>query len=686
MACATSPEVIVRGRSAETFADLQTAGHYYVSEYFSHWLLRRETCVVPSIPWTAYNRVLGPRLKTGQSVSKERGDDTELVVYKTVFKCGELYEQPMFIIAQIDYDPENKTKKLPTVLMSFLPDAKQQLLASISEKLDIDLATIHTDIGAIMIEIKAATNPLVDIGDAVTSLHKAESLLRLFCDELFPVYKVALFPNSECLSDHQKSEIKRLEEKDDFIFCDQEFSSQPEAVLRLLTRLKELTTQKSYSKGKLLEEADELLDYLICLKCLVTSTVHNSKVTRIITKDDVVNVVKQVKKTDVKLVQHDVFSKADQKAGLVKKVKSATEILFLNPEQIAVWDGPKHQILHGVAGTGKTVLIQHKILDLDKSLSPEEPITVLATDAVSKVYKKFFGRNGASERVRVSTESNLTLSIRDPETALSQLCRGHLFIDEAQNLRQFNAFLKAISSNKNGQNYVWISLDPLQALDKLHMSIEQVSTELGIATLPALYHVMRCTPEITHFWSKYVPPESPVFYAQGNRMFVQDVPIYRPRGNEEAVELIQGLLQQYVDGENITYRDCAVLIHSPPLSKIPIRKNLLTKLGWSESDYFLSTSDDDIVVRDIPNDIWSLEWSYVFLVAQDAKLFPTDRELDAMQVKQGYRDPGIYICSSRCKVQLFLIALETGIRLNVDLPVIHVPAERINFSFNYLPK
>ncbi|CAB4012005.1 Hypothetical predicted protein [Paramuricea clavata] len=679
MACFPPPEVIVRGRSAETFADLRSAGHYYVAEYFSQWLLRRATCVVPPIPWTAYNRVLGPQFKASKSVAKERGDDTELMVYKTIFKCGELYGAPMFLIAQIDYDPQNKTKQLPTVLTSFLPDNKQQQLALASKKLDIDLAIVHTDIGAIVVEIKAATNPLVDIGDAITSLHKAESLLRLFCHELFPIFKVALFPNSECLSEHQKSEIKRLEQKDGFEFCDSAFSSQPEAVLHLLTRLKEVTTKKGYPK--LLEEANELLDYLICLKCLVTSTVHNSKVTRIITKDDVVNVVKQVKKTDTKLVQHDVFSKADQKAGLVKKVRTATEVLFLNPEQIAVWDGPKHQILHGVAGTGKTVLIQHKILQLDKSLPPQEQITVVTTNAVSNVYQKFFGQNGASKRVSVYTEMNLKLSC-DTETAVTKLCQGHVFIDEAQNLQDFSAFLKAISSNKSSQNYVWISLDPLQALDKLHMSIEQVTAELGIFTLPPLYHVMRCTPEITNFWSKHLPPQSPVCYAQGNRMFVQDVPVYRPSSNEEAVELIHSLLQQYVDGENITYQDCAVLVHSPPLSIIPIRRHLLAKLGWSESDYFQSTSDDNIVIRDMPNDIWSLEWSYVFLVAQDAMLFPTDKELDARLFKPGYWNSGIYICSSRCKVQLFLIAMETGGRLNVDLPTMSIPAERINFSFN----
>ena len=56
--------------------------------------------------------------------------------------------------------------------------------------MDIDLTVLHIGIGAIVVEIKASANPLVEIGNPVTSLHKAEGLLRLF-DESFPICKVA---------------------------------------------------------------------------------------------------------------------------------------------------------------------------------------------------------------------------------------------------------------------------------------------------------------------------------------------------------------------------------------------------------------------------------------------------------------------------------------------------------------
>ena len=101
--------------------------------------------------------------------------------------------------------------------------------------MDIDLTVLHIGIGAIVVEIKASANPLVEIGNAVTSLHKAEGLLRLF-DESFPILQGSVFQNCiELLSEHQKGEFKRLELKDNFVFCDYAFATHPGAVSKLLS-------------------------------------------------------------------------------------------------------------------------------------------------------------------------------------------------------------------------------------------------------------------------------------------------------------------------------------------------------------------------------------------------------------------------------------------------------------------
>ena len=106
------PEVIVRGKSVQTFPTLHEAGQHYVKEYFPMWSKRRTACIVPPIPWTAYNRSLGPQLGAadGAVKSNEPGDNAELAVCKNIFSCGEMYEEPMFLLAQVDWDPENKSK------------------------------------------------------------------------------------------------------------------------------------------------------------------------------------------------------------------------------------------------------------------------------------------------------------------------------------------------------------------------------------------------------------------------------------------------------------------------------------------------------------------------------------------------------------------------------------------------
>ena len=696
MAAGGEPEfpVILRGKSVQTYPDLLSAGEHYIKEYFNDWLARRLVSIVPPIPWIAYNRVLGPPLKETEAsrMPKLRGDNAELMVYKNVYLCGEKFCEPMFLIAQMDYDPDNKTKQFTSLLTSFLPKAKLQQLELASRKMDIDLLIIHAEIGVVVVEIKAAVNPLVEIGATTASLRKAENILRLFCNEDFPIYKLAAFINCESLNEGQRAEIQRLEAKDGFTLCDKAFVVHPEEVQRILGGFKARTRVKGYPN--LIEQADNLLYWVISLKCLVSSVVRDRKIAKVTLTDDAVNVVKQIKQTDAKLVQHDVYSKAEQKSKLIKKVKNANEILYLNPEQIAVWDGPQRQSIRGVAGTGKTVLIQHKVLELDRILPPEEEIIVIATDGVSKVYSKFFELNKVTSRVQVLNFANVVWHMH--QGTLDQFCVHHLFIDEAQNVMTsasapalWTAFSSALGRNKGVLKYLWISLDPIQVIDKMTISIEEIEARVHISCIQPLQHVMRCTPEVTSYWSQQLPADCPVKYDQGNRLFVQDIPIYHATDNSQAVDIVSRLLERYVDGENIGYKDCAVLLHSPPTSIIPIRKGLLEKLGWrDEASYFLSAAMDDenIVIRDMPNDIWSLEWCYVFLVAQDADLFPTEKVLDARLNKKGYWNSGIYIASSRCKVQLFLISLEKGKQLNVDLPVIdlaELPPDRVKISVNF---
>ena len=40
----------------------------------------------------------------------------------------------------------------------------------------------------------------------------------------------------------------------------------------------------------------------------------------------------------------------------------AKQVLFLNPDQLRIWNGPQHMFFNGSSGSGKTILLQFKAL------------------------------------------------------------------------------------------------------------------------------------------------------------------------------------------------------------------------------------------------------------------------------------------------------------------------------------
>ena len=659
------PGVIVRGRSNVTYSDLVEAGKHYLKEHFPDWVETKATCILPQIPAIAYNRALAPPLGEKGPGPKERGDDAELAVYKKLFSWGQEHKEPMFIIAQVDYDRDNQSKNTHSVLSAFLPVSKLHKLDLASKKLDIDFVIVHADIGAIIVEVKASENPLNAIRDATTSLRKGENFLQLFCHESFPipVYKVAVFPN--CSFDSKMSEILRLCNKNNIVSCDVAFIKDSEEVSKLFEKFKIHTCQILSILHFLFvfpfsipPAIDVLLPWLISLKCLVSSTVSTSStVSKVSLADDSVNLAKQVKKIDDKLTRHDVYSGADKKLDrdgkkLVRNVgsKRTKQVLYLNPKQLEVWYGPRMQIVEGVAGTGKTILIQHKVLELDKTQPRDEMIVVLATKAIGEVYKIFFRNNGASQRIEVaehdwSWKSSTVHHIFMDETQ-------HCFISTAEALREFHEPVPIDFS----KSFIWIFLDPaVKSLPSAQQLRNRFKPESF--TIVSLSDVMRCTPEIFTYWSKYMYYDQ-TEYNQSSRLFGQEVTHDNVANDREALKKIQKLLTEIIDGNNVTYDDCVVLIRA--------RAPSVNRLAKFEPT--------GIKVLCMDSDIWSLEWSYVFLVGEDTEhptVYPGRMPWEAE----------VYLASSRCKVKLFVFSIDRAWSLS------HPPENFRDFKrrqFDYL--
>lgn len=123
---------------------------------------------------------------------------------------------------------------------------------------------------------------------------------------------------------------------------------------------------------------------------------------------------------------------------------------LINQQQLAVWEGPRHQVIHGVAGSGKTILLQYKALECARK---GEKVTVyLPTTKLLVKYREFFKKNNA--QVTVTLFSNLL------DFQHNQSC--HIFVDECQLLlsETFGPRLDLVDVNEN--MYFWLAFDKMQ--------------------------------------------------------------------------------------------------------------------------------------------------------------------------------------------------------------------------------
>jgi superfamily I DNA and RNA helicase len=62
--------------------------------------------------------------------------------------------------------------------------------------------------------------------------------------------------------------------------------------------------------------------------------------------------------------------------------------MFFNQQQLAVWESPRHQVIRGVARSGKTLLIPHKALECARK--GEKVVIYVGSRKLWHMYFDFF--------------------------------------------------------------------------------------------------------------------------------------------------------------------------------------------------------------------------------------------------------------------------------------------------------
>ena len=429
-----------------------------------------------------------------------RGDDAEEKIFEILKQFGEKENQPMFVLTKL---------KITELFMKYcMPDQTFQDSKILSEKkkkldVEIDFAIVHLKIGIILVEVKATDK--WPNSKAFNQLSEGEKIIKglLHEDSHIPVYKVVALPSMDgsgnCKDDFvilKKSDVGSCEEFSHWMqshFNAEECGSQEKQELRnLLYKLvgERTRVDSSFERfsdnvhpEKVLSERCKNIWSQACLRqryefeCSKRKekgkkpTADKPKLDELTKCSTAEEKAKNPTGDKRKLDELAECSTAEEKGKKsMRLVKTADEpglavmakdIVFLNPEQLCIFEGSNHQLITGASGSGKTILLQYKALECVRK---GEKVIIFVPPPLNKKYEAFFEKKEASSGVSIYTwEDFANLA---PETEE----KFHLFVDELQilfankKLTEFH-LMSLLEKQKNFDNfYCWFAYDETQAL------------------------------------------------------------------------------------------------------------------------------------------------------------------------------------------------------------------------------
>jgi hypothetical protein len=175
--------------------------------------------------------------------------------------------------------------------------------------------------------------------------------------------------------------------------------------------------------------------------------------------------------------------------------------IWLDPFQMKIFKDPNpHQVVKGPASTGKTILVQLKVLQILR----RDPLTckviiLLPFERLVDKFKLFFQNAG------VETDGHNLLIATPNDPQLDEFIRTknpHLFIDEYSAViarkAQFSATLNNYLRNIPQSKYMWITVDIKQSLDAASEGnyLAEDLTKVSMKTEKHLLTVHRCVDNV----------------------------------------------------------------------------------------------------------------------------------------------------------------------------------------------
>ena len=500
---------VVKDSGGEYFCILEEACEEYLNRLWPDWKTSDRTYMFPPAfsfryiaPTGAASGAVG--LKKSEE-SDMKGDSAELRIFRTLDKYGTETNQPMFVITKFEFQ-----EFIDQVLLQNLSsEYVQSLFADLSETRDlsreIDFLIVHRRIGVILIEVKATekfkTNRYLDAKRQLEVGEKFVKALLTAKDLDIPVKRVIAMPNvvDEGRNANNFIDLRKIH-------------------LGNMQRFK-MWWEEHFTEGSFEEEIKKLLSLI---SVFVGQRSSISATTQILS-----GVFKTIDEQNFLAQSHAKMTRkgASGSPVVVRPADHtglrilAKQFMFLNMEQLGIWEGPLHQLFCGAPGSGKTILLQYKALECAKK---NEMVLIMVPPPLDMLYKEFFTRNEiANGMVTIVTfdsiESFLSQALQKPKKPV------HVFIDEFQlllftNEKILSQITTLLTRYQGTSFYQWISYDFNQFNWERNVNEvfgikrtvvnDDVSFLTGLCAgqnfihAPSLKTVIRCTSEVYHFlWS-----------------------------------------------------------------------------------------------------------------------------------------------------------------------------------------
>ena len=522
---------VVKGPAGEYFSNFEERCEKYLTNLWPDWKTNDRTYMFPPVFPCRYisptGEASGAVKLTKAEIDCVKGDFAELQIFQVLEKFGQETDQPMFVFSQFKYK-EFIEKVLPNDHPLFASLVTRFVKEEVKE--EIDFVVLHRRIGVILIEVKANEkfrSPRYK--DAKEKLEVVEEFARVFLKAKgidIPVYKVVAMPN---VSDEGRSPDGYINLRK--IHLQMDDKGNVKDLLPFEGWWKQNFTERSLGEHE--KKFLSLISLFVGQRATICATAQILR--GVFQTIDRQSFLQQSQKKIKK-------NKGCESPAVVRPKEEGPSILarqfmFLNEEQLAIWRGEKKQLFCGAAGTGKTILIQHKALECAKN---DEKVLIFVPTFLGKLYKKFFSSNGilclhfnykrdkqysdflkkflrrgepCKETVLIVTVFQVPLFLPSVKSvAKEEVNEFHVFVDEFQSFTETGILTDFLICHQSPSFYQWVAYNPRHILptDEDQNTFERVVSNLCATEkfhhAPSLTTVMRCTSEI--FWAiqKYVHP------------------------------------------------------------------------------------------------------------------------------------------------------------------------------------